>query len=188
MVYDNATPAFRLLRLGDHRVTTLLIAEKGAARGIGLGNVYAMVADPDGRHLYFTQPDAQALRRLDVDSGLCETLFEKDARVPNPAALCLYKGKLCVADRNLPTLYQVEPHATATGAMPSVVGAELTQVAQGDHMVAIAESDGVLYAFQAADTPWVRLTSSNKHGFGFKIQNLLNPLPIIPTFGSQPTR
>jgi hypothetical protein len=183
LVYDSGDGSFRLIFLEKQKVITIPAPDMKQAQGIALTGLYGMVYDPETHFLYFSQPDSQTLRRLDVESGVFETVLEKNDKIPNPYALCLYKKHLCVADRNLPAVFQVEfqvdtPTATPTptaGGTPAVPAApagsaapapslpvSLTQVAMGDHVVSMTENDGILYAFQAADVAWIRLTSTDK--------------------------
>jgi len=168
VVYDVGGKRFRELDLSKNLVSTLLNEDSKETQGTF--GVASMVFDSQSHSIYFSEPDTLTLKKLDIVTRQVSTVFYNDPRVPHPYALCYFKGHLCVADQYLPTVYQVDPAVrvpvpTVT-PLPTVVNTPsasdsvgMTQIALGEKIVAMTESDNILYAFQAADIPWVRLTA-----------------------------
>src|SRR5262249_25161688 len=103
IVNDEGNAVFRALDLEKRSVTTLAgnfgrgVAE-GAATGVPLGGVFSLLFVPAQNAVYFSQPEFHALRSLDLKSKTVSTVVKDDSRLPNPTALALFGGKLCVAD------------------------------------------------------------------------------------------
>ncbi len=132
-----------------------------------------LVYDPVGNYLYFTQPEAGALRRLNLNTHWIETVLKDNVQVPNPASLCLADGKLYLADKTLPSIYQLKikegkkeaaPEAkktTSTVAAPAVIPAfeiGLERVGQGQSIIALTGMDQSLYCYQAdPQAPIIRI-------------------------------
>jgi len=169
VVYETGDKRFRELDLSKNQVSTLLSEDSKETQGT-LAGVASMVFDSQSHCIYFSQPDIQTLKKLDIVTRQVSTVFYNDPRAPHPYALCYFKGHLCVADQYLPSVYQVDPTVSVpvptTTPLPTGVNTPsisysvgMTQIAQGERIAAMTESDNILYAFQAADIPWVRLTA-----------------------------
>jgi DNA-binding beta-propeller fold protein YncE len=145
-VADNGNHCIRLVDPAEGRVSTLL--GKDPAGG---GDLWAMAVSPGGDTLYFTQPDAGTLKGLDLRTLKVTVLLSRDKDLPHPGALCFSPKGLYVADRDNGGTFRVVAGADA-GTW------RVDKAASGPKVVALAWSDGRLYALQADDeTPVARL-------------------------------
>ncbi len=158
IVYEEGGQVFRLIELVKKEVSTLTIHQTD---GLSLGGIRSMVFDPKSNSLYFTQPDFQVLRKADIATGENSIIFQKNPQLPNPGAICLFRDHLCVADMNLPSVYQVD--ATENTLTAKV---NLAEIAKGEKILNLTASDDILYAFEDSDTPWVRLTAKEQFPAG----------------------
>jgi hypothetical protein len=83
------------------------------------------------------------------------------------------KGKLYVADKILPTVYQVDVAATTTNAQSTV---SMTEVGKGNQILGLTVSDGTVYALQFGDVPLAKVVPSYKPvslttAWGFMLDN-----------------
>ena len=153
-VFDAGSSLLRVIDLKDRVVTTLA---GDPAKGPPV-MMWAMAYRPQDDGIYYTQTSSGQLQRVDLKTGAITTVFSGNALVPFPMALCLAQGKLYVADRDLPSVYQVNlPDKPVSSQGP----VSLVPVAQGDHIQELAFSkDGILYALQRGPAPLARLTPS----------------------------
>jgi len=158
IVYEGGGQVFRLIDLVKKEVSTLTTHQTD---GLSLGGVRGMVFDPKSNSLYFTQPDFQVLRKVDIVTGENSILLQKNPQLPSPGAICLFRDHLCVADANLPSVYQVD----ATENTP-VAKTNLAEIAKGEKILSLTASDDILYAFEGSDTPWVRLIAKEQFPAG----------------------
>jgi hypothetical protein len=158
IVYEAGGQIFRLIDLLKKNVSTLTTHQTD---GLPLGGVIDMVFDAKSNSLYFTQPSYQVLRKIDIATGENSIVLQKNPQLPSPGAICLFRDHLCVADTNLPSVYQVD----ATDHTP-VAKVNLTEIAKGEKILNLTTSDNILYAFEGSDTPWVRLTSEDQFPTG----------------------
>ncbi len=107
--------------------------------------------------LYFTQPSNHVLQKMDMRTQQIIPVLSGNSLVPSPMALCLSNGKLFVADQSLPTVYQVE---WESNSLPSQAPISLIETGTGDHIRALAETNGNLYALQSGATPLAQVYPS----------------------------
>lgn len=153
-VFDSGNSALRLVNLETQQVSTLI-------RGYHLRD---MAYRPKDDSLYFSDTDTKRVERLDLKTSTLSTVFSDDPRLPSPAALCIFQDNLCVADRNLPAIYEViggatppPPAGSVTSApasaasptptlTPTPIPATFTAVGNANNVIALSSSDGFLYA------------------------------------------
>lgn len=162
IVNDEGNALLRSLDLKTRQVTTLAGngghgTQEGPARKVALGGVWSIVFVAAENALYFSQPDLGALRRLDLKSNFVTTVLQNDSRLPNPAALALFQGRLCVADRS-GVISVVRTGPRKGKGRPAV----LENVGRGDRIVAMAESGPWLYALQAGGDSRLLCVSTGK--------------------------
>ncbi len=155
VVYDAGNKRFREIDLSAGSVSTLACdssdCKTTAAPAFQVWNIVYCSKD---NSLYFTEPLGQELQKMDLGSQLVSTVFSKNSQIPQPKALCLDGDHLYVADKDLPTVYEVDmPTATGTTLAP----VSLTEVGKGQLIQEMTFSDGQLYALQFGNPPLVRL-------------------------------
>jgi len=144
--------------LKSRQVTTLAgtgahgIGE-GAAREVPLGGIWSLAYAETEKALYFSQPDARAVRRLDLDTRKVTTVFKEDPRLPAPGALAVFDQHLWIADR-VGSVFKMAIPRNEANPMTFI----LEEGGGGDHVVALASSAGRLYAIQSDPAPpWVAI-------------------------------
>jgi len=153
VVYDSGNGLFRLLDLAAQRVSTLHLKPKSGPGDRDWKAVSDLAYVPKENALYFSMPGEGAVMRVDPQS--LETFqVPIDVRLPHPTALGVYQGKLCAADRDLPTVYQVVPSTEDPAARPAV----LTELGKGSGIVSLCSSGKKLYCLQKEGYPWSRVT------------------------------
>jgi hypothetical protein len=218
-VYDMGTQSIRLVDLASKAVTTL----KGEYEDGKVGWIWNLVYRQQDDCLYLTQTYEQTMLKWDFKARKWGIVFHQDPKVPHPMALCLEGKDLFVADKDLPTVYRVDqpeptstptvsvaaagkgttPTPTATQAAPGTVPTDavtLTQVGNGDHILELAATDGIVYALQAGAIPLARVIPEYKpvsltSAWRFFLTNdnegmdpFLAPMPSEPIgFGTSPT-
>ncbi|HTA75603.1 MAG TPA: hypothetical protein VK791_00430 [bacterium] len=143
-VYDAGSHLIRLIDLKTKSVSTLI---KDVA-------LWDMVYRPQDDSLYFTKTDTDTLARLDLKTQTVSTVLSKSPLVPSPQALCAIKDHFYIADRELPTVYEVLWPEGKAVVNPQVT---LNGVGIADHVVQLAYSDKTLYALQSGKVPLVRV-------------------------------
>jgi hypothetical protein len=133
-VYDDGIHSVRLIDLQGQRVSTI-------AKGV---DALDMVYDPADDSLYFSTR-GRKIQRLDMRSGQVSDVLEDNVHLPNPGALCFHQGNIYIADRNLPTVYELLPQPQRTA---NPVAGPLMASGDAKDVVALASSNGVLYALQ----------------------------------------
>lgn len=158
-VNDEGNHVIRLIDLNKGTVSTMAgggtkAQTEGDALQVELGSIWNLVYCDKDRSLYFSQPVAGLLQKLDLESGKISTILKENTLLPHPEALCAVDGKIFAADQNLPQVYEVPLNeTTASGSGPS-----LQSVGQAQTILALAGSGKSLYAYQAdPDFPIVRL-------------------------------
>jgi hypothetical protein len=141
-VYDAGSRLIRLIDLKTKSVTTL-------TKDVVL---WDMVYWARNDSLYFTNTDTDSLARLDLKTGTVSTVFSKSALLPAPQALYATKDHFYIADRELPTVYELS--WTESKSAPQMT---LNGVGIADHVVQLAYSDKTLYALQSGKVPLVRV-------------------------------
>lgn len=112
-----------------------------------------MVLDSPGDFLYFAQ-GYRSIGRVDLKTAKVVYLSYDLKALPNPTVLGWYEGKLCVATAHESTVYRVDLSPDKSGEAPTV---SLSPIAKGVEIASLFSSGKTLYAFQAADSPWVKL-------------------------------
>jgi hypothetical protein len=103
--------------------------------------------------LYLTKPSS--LYKLDLKTAVLSLVLSQNIKIPNPNALYANSQKLYVADFTLPEIYEVEATGTTNPAQAPV---QLNLAGKGTRIKALTESDGILYALQAGNTPLARVS------------------------------
>jgi hypothetical protein len=184
-VFDAGNGLIRLIDLQKQTVSTI-------AKGINLRD---MVYRPQDDSLYFSTQDK--VNKLNVKSLAISNFFSANTQVPSPGALCLFHCNLCVADSNLPAIYEVK---AADHPSSGTIPVSLSAVGNVDGVLALSPSEDSLYALQKGGfLVKVGVNSSVIHfptpwGFLFKNQdhqgriNLLNIPASVPVgFSASPT-
>ncbi len=153
LVYDEKTLCLRLLDLNQKQVSTFFPLKDLTANGIIKGVFVQMTCDPKGEFLYFTQ-GYRAIGRINLKTKESSYLTYDPKPLPNPAALGWYQGQLCVTNAHESTVFLMNLSPDKSGEAAPV---SLSTLAKGDEIVSLFSSDKTLYAFQAADSPWVKL-------------------------------
>jgi hypothetical protein len=149
VVFDSGTHLLRMVDLKSQTVSTLA----GTKPENTIGLIWNMVYQPKDKCLYFSEIDTQRLRKFDFKSSVISTVFEHNAQVPRPTALCLFQDQLYVADHSLPGLFRVDIAATTTQTPAS-----LTQVVtKGENILELTSTNNVLYAYQIGSYPLAEL-------------------------------
>lgn len=154
IVDDSGNHVFRLIDLAKGSVETIA----GEAGAVPRGDVWSLVHAPAENAIYFTEPELHAVQRLDLASRTVKTLVKDDSRIPRPAALCFFQGKLYVADRD-GQVWRITSLA-ATGAPTSVT---LEAAWKGERILALTASEDRLFALQASPAPaWTCLSGGGE--------------------------
>ena len=132
-VFDSGNGLIRLIDLQNQVVSTI-------ANGLTIRN---MVYLPQDDCLYYSEPDNKKVEKMNMKSLAISTVFSNIDQVPNPGALCLYQGHLCIADSQLSTVYEVVQDEDSPSHSVS-----LTAIGNGKDVLALCSSDGSLYALQ----------------------------------------
>ena len=196
-----------LIRLIDPKAKTLSTLCEGegftASDGkspVKLAPVWNMAYLPGRDCLCFSQPQEGTLRYYDFKTRKVETCLKDDPRIPHPQALCVEGGRLVVADRDLPQVYALQPQdlkpLRIPVALPSLpptpqgppsASVPLQTVGQAHQALALASSNGFLYALQADEqAPVFRILPDAKPVTFESVSGsrLLRPSPghILPVF------
>jgi len=143
-VYDDGSRRLRMVDLGKKAVTTLGVDNKGQA--VTVGALWSLVYRPQDDSLYFSLPAAHSIQKLDLKTQTFSTLLANEERLPAPKALCAVGNKLYAADQDGSAIYEV-------GLDTAAQQPPLAKVGKGRQVLALAESNGLLYALQAGDEP-----------------------------------
>jgi hypothetical protein len=179
-VYEQGNSLLRQIDLRTGSVSALAgggdsAAPDAPALSVPLGGVWALAYLPEEDSLYMSQPVAGAIRRLSLRSGSVDTVLKGDARLPRPAALGVFEGRLLVADHESGAVFRLE--APASASAPAV----LTRVAQGKGIVALAATRDRLYALQwGTENPIFCLTTRRPVGLASVTGELLKSGPGVP--------
>lgn len=151
-IYDAGSSLLRVLDLKSKMVSTL--AGSGPKGPPIL--LWDMVYRPSDGGLYYSETGAGRLQRVEIKTGEVTTVFSGNAQVPFPRALCLFQDKLYVADRDLPSFFQMNlPDKTGT---PQTLVSLVAMGGQGQGIMEMAaSSNGTLYALQWGKIPLVKL-------------------------------
>ncbi|HTC21506.1 MAG TPA: hypothetical protein VK859_11705, partial [bacterium] len=118
-VFDGGDLRLREIDLGTGKVSTLGCdspdCKTPKTPAVPLWNMAYRAKDDS---LYFTEPQAQALQKMDLKTQSVSTVLFHDARLPQPKALCLTGDKLYVADQTLPTVYEMDPPSSPITPKP----------------------------------------------------------------------
>jgi len=116
-----------------------------------LSTVWSMVYFPSNDCLYFSEPQAGMIQRLDLKTGMMKAVVQKNDLVPHPAALGVSGNKLYVADKNLGKVYEVSTVDDGNGAAGAVSPVSTTPVWSDAHQItALAGTATSLYAYESA--------------------------------------
>ena len=180
-VFDSGNGLIRLIDLQNQTISTL-------ARSVTIWN---MVYRPNDDSLYFSEPDNHRIEKLDMKTLEISTVFSNNSLVPSPEALCIYQDNLCVADKQLPTIYEVKFDSQPSSAPVSV---SFLAVGKAEDVLALSSSDGFLYALQKGGL-LVKLGLANSThvdfptpwGFLLKNQDHHGALSLLNIPGDNPT-
>jgi hypothetical protein len=134
-VFDDTNHLIRLLDLKTRTVSTL-------AKGLSIRN---MVYRSQDDSLYFSESDSQKLGKLNLKTLVLSDVFLNNSQIPSPGALCFFQDRLCVADENLPTIYEVNTENPSASDSDST---SLIPVGKAKDVLALTCSEGVLYALE----------------------------------------
>ncbi len=163
-VYDSGNSALRLVDLERKQVSTLPTTQtsEGKPPDIPFANLWNLLYSPADDSLYFSQPELGTLRKIDLKTGFISAILKNDPQVPKPAALCLYQGHICVANRDDLRVYQVD---FKPDSLTPIVSAIINN-SDGRHILAVASSGKNLYAVEdQSTTPWLRLQPQSPVNF-----------------------
>ncbi len=145
-VYDSGNSLIRLIDMKAKTVSTI-------AHGV-MG--WDMLYRPQDDSLYLSEPDSQSLVRLDLQSMTVVTVFSKNTKILSPQALCLNGDKLLVSDHMTNKVYEVSLPAAKNMDQKEI---SFKEVGQGENILELSESDGVLYGLQSGTVSLVRISS-----------------------------
>ena len=156
VVWESNNACLRLIDMDKGAVSTLagnrsLDYKDGKAGEASLRGVWNMVYQPQDEAVYFTEPMDGVLRKLDLKDNNVSTVLKGDPQLPHPAAMCLFKNKLCLADQDLPSVYQVDFKGNTHFAEKTA------PLGEGQTILALAAWKDNLYALQAGKVPIARL-------------------------------
>lgn len=134
-LFDSGNGMIRILDLQNQLVSTV-------ARGV---TVQDMVYRDQDDSLYFSEPYNKAVEKLDMKSLVVSTLISNKPQVPSPGALCLFQDHLCVADSQLPTIYEIKLDERSFSSADPV---SLSPAGNAKDVLALTSSEGRLYAIQ----------------------------------------
>ncbi len=153
----------RLIDLKAQTVTTLAGGGNSAADGKGtdvaLSDIWNMVYHSADNCLYFSEPNAGSVQRLNLKTGFVETVLFNNLLLPHPEALCAVGDKLYGADRDLEKVYlltglESNPTAPVTMAVPSPgstpnlsIPVTLQEAGKAHQVIALAGIGDSLYAY-----------------------------------------
>jgi hypothetical protein len=158
IVSDEGNALLRLVNLQNRQVTTLAGNGlrgflDGEAREASLGGIWSLAYAEEEKALYFSQPDARTVRRLDMATRKITTVIKDDPRLPAPGALAIFDKHLWIADR-IGQVYKMAVPRRDANPLSFI----LEEGGGGDHVVALAGSAGRLYALQCDPAPpWIAL-------------------------------
>ncbi len=161
-VNDEGNALVRQVDLRSGVLSTLAgSGERGALDGeapkAALGEIFSIAFHEKEKALYLSQPNAGALRRLDLTARVVRTVLRDDPRIPHPGALAIHEGALIVADRD-GAVWRLGPSPDPEAKAEEVPLEPLGSLAR---VAALASSGGALYALEArSDTPLVRVLPS----------------------------
>lgn len=162
IVNDEGNHLFRLVDVATGMVETVagngsVGTEDGPARRVGVGSVWNLAYVAAENAVYFSQPELGLLRRLDLGTRTIATVLRGDSRLPRPAALALFRGRLCVADADGPVWALSLPAVAGAAELP------LQRIANGKGVLAMAASESELYALQTQPEPaWICLSNGQQ--------------------------
>jgi hypothetical protein len=186
-VYDQGSGLLRLMDLKARRVTTLGLGGEGKTPARPTAAVWNLVYLPSDQSLYFSEPSGHRLERMGLKAQKISVVLSHDKRLAFPQALCVSGGRLYAAGRRNPSVYEVKSNPNGAPGPVSLV-----EAGKGGEVVALTESDGILYALQAGGRPLARVAPSYRPvdlatNWGFLIDNK-NPgaEPLLSFDGQQP--
>jgi hypothetical protein len=142
-VYDSGNGLLRFLDLKTGIVST--------APEVPQGPVWDLVYRSEDDSLYFTEPTAHLLQRLDVKTGKIGTLLSNDPKIVAPRALCVEGDRLDVSDATTSAIFKLK-----IGSGP-VTTPGLEDLGKGSGVLRLGFSDGRLYALQEGNQPFVQI-------------------------------
>lgn len=176
-LFDAGSGRIRILDLQSQTVSTL-------AKGVTIWN---MIYLPQDDCLYFSEPDNKKIEKLNMKSLAITDVVSGQSQLSSPGALCLFQDHLCVADTRLPTIYEVS-------ANPASASVSLFPVGKAKDILALASSDGILYALEKGDqlvkvgltgpatiqfpTPWGFLLKNGEHEGAMSLFHLQEENPV----------
>jgi hypothetical protein len=152
VVYDEGANCLRMIDLNGKKISNLLSFKRTKSKD-SANKVFSLVYLPADNALYFSIPGIGSLQRMDMASLKVNSL-QPDPRLPHPGALGVFQGKLCAADRDLPSVYQVDTNSNTSNGNFS---ATLTELGKGQTIVSLTAASARLYALQEGDEPWVQI-------------------------------
>lgn len=155
----------RLIDLATQKVSTIAGGGNSPVDGDGrkmqLSNIWNLAYRSADNCLYFSQPAAGVVRRLNLKTGLVETVLKANPLLPHPAALCVVGDKLYGADQDLENVYAItgleakpQKLAPAPTVTPGVsisdliVPVTLQPVGKAHKIIALAGTGSSLYAYE----------------------------------------
>lgn len=155
-VYDQGDQSLRLVDLNKQVVTTLVASSGNGTQPQPIPSLWDLVYRPQDDCLYFSVPawgGSGSLQKLDLKSKKLSTVISTNPLLPNPQALCVTNSQMFLADQKLPTIYSVE-FGSNTASSASV---SLKPFGQGDQILELSFSDGILYGLQTGKNPFIRV-------------------------------
>lgn len=139
-VFDIGDGSVRLIDIPDKQVTTLVPS--------GIVDGYNMVYWSKDKHLYISDQALGRILRLDLKTKALTTILDKDPRMTQPRALCVYHDEIYVSDGSTQLVCALDIQLDDKDQVKSV---DLRQITQKAEVVAMTVSDDQLYGIQAGD-------------------------------------
>ncbi len=161
-VNDSGNHRIRLIDLEKKSVTTAAGngqegVREGPALQCPLGLIWSLAYLPADHSLYFSEPSEGALQKLDIQTGEITTVFKGRPEIPHPQALCVWRGRLCFADRDLRRVFQL--NTEATGRVVPEILAELPN-GQGGILALTGSSESLYALLDDPKAPLLRVAPS----------------------------
>lgn len=174
VVYDAQKGLLREINSKSGSVSTLPLKQKGQPVETGrLSEVFNMVYDTSSDALYLSEPTQGRLDMISFKTLELTVLLEKDSRSPQPAAMTLFHGNLCLSDLTLPGIRTV----TVSGS-PEEKKTSLTPLWNGSSVCAMAALGDCLYALAGSPVSWIRVDTEPTTRAMSIWETLLNPVPF----------
>ena len=135
----------QLLRLVDLKAGTVSTLATEPVQ-ISMNGVRDMAYMRAANSIFFTQPDMNTLKRLDLKTDLVSNVLNNNSQLTHPAALWCQKNKLYIVDKDFPQIYEIDwkdNSATNPVSVATSLANVLSLSWNGDILYALLQNPGV---------------------------------------------